>query len=87
MVSTVPSWIPHVLGEHLLCTTAAEMETQGKRATLKAFVLCSFQVADHIFVVSVQVCQFALAYHPPGDQENVPEGKHQSVFVVIRFVS
>lgn len=87
MVSTVPSWIPHVLGEHLLCTTAAEMETQGKRATLKAFVLCSFQVADRIFVVSVQVCQFALAYHPPGYQENVPEGKHQSVFVVIRFVS
>lgn len=42
---------------------ATEMETQGNRAPLKSFVLCSFQVADHTFVVSVQVCQFALAYH------------------------
>lgn len=63
------------------------METQGNRAPLKSFVLCSFQVAGHIFVVSVQVCQFALAYHPPGYQENVPAEKHQSMFMVVRFVS
>lgn len=49
------------------------MKTQGKRAALESFVLCSFQVADRVFVVSVQVSQFALADHEPGYQENVPE--------------
>ena len=44
-----------------------------------------FHVADPMFVVSVQVCQFALAHHPPGYQENVPEEKNQSVFMVIRL--
>lgn len=43
------------------------------------------QNSDPIFVVSVQVCQFALAHHPPGYQENVPEEENQSVFMVIRL--
>lgn len=38
-----------------------------------SLVPCFFHEADRIFVVWVQVCQFALAYHLPGYQENVPE--------------
>lgn len=68
-------WKPHLFVDHLLCAFAPERKTQGKRAALESFVLCSFQVADFIFVVSVQVCQFVLAYHEPGYQENVPEEK------------
>lgn len=74
MVTTGPSCIPHLL----LIPYRVHRNRRGNprpTATLKSFVLCSFQVADRIFVVSVQVCQFALAYYPPGYQENVPEEK------------
>lgn len=58
-------WTPPLFVEHLLCAFTTKMKTQGERAALESFVLCSFQVADCIFVVSVQVCQFVLAYHEP----------------------
>lgn len=81
-------WKPRLFVEHLLCAFATERKTQDKRAALESSVLCSLQVADRIFVVSVQVCQFVLTSHEPGYQENVPEEKkNQSAFLVIRLVS
>lgn len=48
-----------------VCLRPGNEKTQGKRAARESHVLSALQVADRIFVVSVQVCQSALAYHEP----------------------
>ena len=87
IVTTGLPWMPDLFVEHLLRTVATEMETQGQGQPGSLFCSWFFHMADHIFIVAVQVCQFALAYHPPDYQENVPEGKNPRVFMVIRLVS
>lgn len=75
------SWSPWVSPENhisLLSTYCVPSPPKGKpeaKGQPWSLVLCSFQVADRIFVISVQVCLFVLAYHEPGYQENVPQEK------------
>lgn len=53
-----------------------------------SLVPCCFQEADRIFIVWVQVCQFALAYHLPGYQEKfLKTRKKWSMFMVLRLAS
>ena len=75
MVTIGHPWIPHPCWALTVYHCNRNGNPKQKGSLEVSFVLLFFHVADPFFGVSVQVRQFALAHHPPGYQENVPEEK------------
>lgn len=71
-VTTGLPWIPRLCWAFIVCQSW-KPKAEGQPGSF--FCPLFFHMADPVSVHSVQVCQFALAHHPPGYQENVPEEK------------
>lgn len=83
-----PSCIPPHLLLITYCVRPNRSGTPRQKGHLEIFCPLFLPSGRPYFVVSVQVCQFALAYYSPGYQENLPEEKkNQRGFMVIRLVS